>query len=238
MSLRRWRGRTGRAEPGNPFVPSLSAIVDIDGDDNEVSEDADVGVYVGLTAIATHQGYTVGMHLLDDAGGLFSINSTTGAVSVADALSAGEHDITVSAVSSDAVSITSRVFTITVLSAVPVNTVAPAISGTAQENELLSASTGTWSGSPTGFSYQWQVSDNGTTGWTDLATGPSYTVTSDEIHKFLRVGVTAINDSGSSDVAYSDATDQIGFEDGETGGFFAAGFFAPGAFAAGYFLGM
>ncbi len=39
--------------------------------------------------------------------------------------------------------------------AVPVNSVLPAISGTAQVGQSLSSSTGTWSGSPTSYAYQW-----------------------------------------------------------------------------------
>ncbi len=38
----------------------------------------------------------------------------------------------------------------------PVNSVFPAVSGSAVEGQSLKASNGTWSGSPTSFSYQWQ----------------------------------------------------------------------------------
>ena len=37
----------------------------------------------------------------------------------------------------------------------PSNTVLPAITGAAQVGQVLSGSTGTWSGSPTSFAYQW-----------------------------------------------------------------------------------
>jgi len=38
----------------------------------------------------------------------------------------------------------------------PVNSVLPVISGTAQTGSTLTASTGTWTNSPTGYTYQWQ----------------------------------------------------------------------------------
>src|SRR5205823_4796986 len=45
------------------------------------------------------------------------------------------------------------------LAAAPKNTALPTISGTPQVGVPLSASTGTWSGSPTKYSYQWSVCD-------------------------------------------------------------------------------
>lgn len=42
------------------------------------------------------------------------------------------------------------------------------------------------------LTYQWQVSDNGSTGWTNIsATGDSYTVTRDDQGRYFRVDVTA-----------------------------------------------
>lgn len=50
------------------------------------------------------------------------------------------------------------------------------------------------------YTYQWQDSPDGTTGWANItgATGSSYTIGSGEQTKFLRVVVTATNDGGSS----------------------------------------
>ena len=38
----------------------------------------------------------------------------------------------------------------------PVNIVPPAITGTAQAGATLTAGTGTWTNSPTGYAYQWR----------------------------------------------------------------------------------
>ena len=50
----------------------------------------------------------------------------------------------------------------------PANTGAPIVSGIAQEGQSLSATTGSWSSSPTSFAFQWQRSGAGGT-WNDLA---------------------------------------------------------------------
>jgi hypothetical protein len=84
--------------------------------------------------------------------------------------------------------------------AAPASTSLPTISGTPAEGQTLSSSTGTWSGSPTSYGYQWQRCDlNGAacapvTG----ATASTYSVTSADVGDTLRVTVTATNASGSA----------------------------------------
>ena len=97
----------------------------------------------------------------------------------------------------------------------PVNTVAPAVSGTAQVGQALTADSGTWSNPPadvSGYAYRWQVSDDGVNGWTNAA-GPggvtaTYTPAAGEYAKFLRVEVTATNDGGDT-AATSSATSAV-----------------------------
>lgn len=93
----------------------------------------------------------------------------------------------------------------------PSNTVAPAISGTAQVGNVLTASTGTWTDSPTSYAYQWQSSANGTSGWSNIsgATSNTYTPVSGDVGLYLRVGVTATNAIGTGAVAYSAATSPV-----------------------------
>lgn len=83
----------------------------------------------------------------------------------------------------------------------PVNTVAPAITGTAQVGVALTLGNGTWDGEPApSFTRKWQVSDTGTGGWTDIvgATNATYTPVTGNVGKYLRGVVTATNVAGTS----------------------------------------
>jgi len=86
-----------------------------------------------------------------------------------------------------------------VLNAGPVNTVAPAVTGTTSVNEVLTASNGTWSESPT-FTYQWKWSADNDGPWTDIAgeTENTYTVILGDMTRYLKCTVTATNLSGTA----------------------------------------
>lgn len=97
----------------------------------------------------------------------------------------------------------------------PSNTAAPVVSGTASVGSTLSTTDGTWSGSPTSFSYQWQRDvGTGAVTWVDIAgaTANTYvvpgssTVAYDDVGSKLRCRVTATNASGSSAPTPSNAT--------------------------------
>ena len=80
----------------------------------------------------------------------------------------------------------------------PANTSPPAVSGTAREGEVLTASSGTWTGSqPLSYAYQWQRC---TPGCVDVAgaVGSAYTPVAADVGSSLRVVVTASNAVGSS----------------------------------------
>jgi hypothetical protein len=82
----------------------------------------------------------------------------------------------------------------------PSNTVAPTVSGTAQQGDALSASQGSWSGNPTSYSYQWQDCDASGSGCTSISTATSstYTAQPQDVGDTLRVVVTARNAAGSA----------------------------------------
>ncbi|MDA0660590.1 MAG: cadherin domain-containing protein [Planctomycetota bacterium] len=96
----------------------VTAISDIDATADFVLENVSVGTVVGLTAFADDIDVidTVSYSLDDNAGGLFSIDSTTGVVTVAGAIdreAGASYNITVRATSTDTSTIT-RVFTIAI----------------------------------------------------------------------------------------------------------------------------
>ena len=89
------------------------------------------------------------------------------------------------------------------------NTVAPAVTGAWTAGTSISASTGSWSTSGT-YTYQWQSSSDNST-WADIAsaTSSSYTLTSSEASKYVRVQVINTSSAGSG-VAYSIARSKVG----------------------------
>lgn len=93
----------------------------------------------------------------------------------------------------------------------PANTGAPVITGTARVGQILTASNGTWSGVPAGYSYQWQRSADGATGWAAIsgATAQTCTLVAADDLQYLRCAVTASNVEGAGAPAYSAATAQV-----------------------------
>ncbi|MGO9961445.1 MAG: hypothetical protein ACLP50_36640 [Solirubrobacteraceae bacterium] len=97
----------------------------------------------------------------------------------------------------DAVSAASKV-TATVRAVPPVNTLAPALNGTARRGSALTATHGTWTNPGKSYTYQWQSSVDGGVTWPDIngASAAKYTVAvADEGHE-LRVQVTTSDVDG------------------------------------------
>jgi hypothetical protein len=83
----------------------------------------------------------------------------------------------------------------------PVNTTPPSISGTTTVGSVLTASTGTWTGTtPITYSYQWRRCDQAGANCSSIsaATASSYKLVSADAGSTLRVVVTAVNSVGSS----------------------------------------
>lgn len=90
-------------------------------------------------------------------------------------------------------------------SSLPVSTAPPTISGTASTGQTLSASTGSWTESPSRYAYQWQrcESTGGACSLISGSTAQTYAVSSADVGKTLRVLVTASNSAGVSAPASS-----------------------------------
>ena len=99
-----------------------------------------------------------------------------------------------------------------VTNSAPVNSAVPSISGIATVGNTLSATSGTWSdadGDGRTYSYQWYRADDSSGTNLDLiagATSTSYTLTTSDAHKYLRVVVTANDGHGGVRTAASTYT--------------------------------
>lgn len=84
--------------------------------------------------------------------------------------------------------------------AAPVNTVAPAVTGTATVGQTLSTTNGTWTGSPTSFTYQWQRDNTGGGTYSNIgsATANSYTLVDADDACNIRCVVTGTNTQGNA----------------------------------------
>jgi hypothetical protein len=92
----------------------------------------------------------------------------------------------------------------------------PAISGTAQQGDVLTSSAGSWSGSPASYAYQWQDCDIAGSNCANIggATSASYSLVAGDVGHTMRAVVTASNSSGST----SATSAQTGVVAGSGGG--------------------
>jgi hypothetical protein len=83
---------------------------------------------------------------------------------------------------------------------IPIVTAAPTVTGTAQQGQTLTATTGTWGDEPDSYTYQWQHCDASGANCTDVAgaTAATYAVTAADVGFTLRADVTATNRYGSA----------------------------------------
>ncbi len=91
---------------------------------------------------------------------------------------------------------------------VPVNSVLPAVSGSAQQGQTLTSTTGTWSGAPASYAYQWRRCDTSGAACADIATATAtaYVLQAADVGATIRVRVTASNAAGPGLPADSDPT--------------------------------
>jgi PQQ-like domain/Abnormal spindle-like microcephaly-assoc'd, ASPM-SPD-2-Hydin len=90
----------------------------------------------------------------------------------------------------------------------PSNTTAPAIKGTAQQGQILTAENGSWTNEPTKFEYRWLRCDPAGEKCAAIAeaTAKTYTLTSADVGFTIRVEVSAENGGGKSSFVSSPQT--------------------------------
>jgi hypothetical protein len=90
----------------------------------------------------------------------------------------------------------------------PTNTSPPTISGTAQTEQTLTASPGSWSEGPTSYGYEWLRCNASGLGCSGIsgAKAQTYKVGPSDVGSTLRVSVTASNSLGPSEAAVSTQT--------------------------------
>ena len=96
-----------------------------------------------------------------------------------------------------------------VAAAPPASTTPPAVTGTPVDGQVLTASPGTWLGTPTiTYGYQWQRCDVNGLNCVNIggATGTTYTLTPADVGSTIRVVVIGNNDAGASNPASSNQT--------------------------------
>ncbi|HEY2398537.1 MAG TPA: choice-of-anchor D domain-containing protein [Solirubrobacteraceae bacterium] len=101
--------------------------------------------------------------------------------------------------------------TAAVLPLAPVATAAPTITGIAQQGQTLTEHHGTWTGQPTGYSYQWLQCEGLGTSCLPIvgATGQTYTLTSASVGRTIEVEETASNAGGAGNPATSEPTEPV-----------------------------
>src|ERR1700736_5024056 len=180
-----------RPVPGRfPWLPRyLGRICTMSDSTFTISGTAQVGQVLSASPGFTYQWYRSGVAI-------------AGATSSTYTLVAADSGNTITATRIDSSEATSAV---AAAGSVPGNTVLPTISGTSQVGQTLTATSGTWTNSPTSFTYQWNRAGTAIGG----ATASTYVPVSADVGNALAISVTAANGSGSSTPATSAATSAV-----------------------------
>ncbi len=187
---------------------SVGVPVDVNATPNAVDENAANGTAVGITAFASDadgSNNAVTYSLLDDAGGRFRIDATTGVVTVAngqllDFETAASHAITVQALSQDGSSAT-QVFTIALRDANDAPTGTPVVQGLPEQGQVLQADTSAIRDADGlgAFGYQWLRDGQVVAG----ATGSTYTLGAADVGTRISVRVQYTDGLGTAEALLS-----------------------------------
>ncbi len=101
--------------------------------------------------------------------------------------------------------------TAVVVPPVPVDTTVPAVTGSAQQGQMLTEHHGEWTNSPTEYTYQWMRCDasGGACAAISGASAPTYLPVGEDVGHTLRVVETGANAGGAGDAVESGATEVV-----------------------------
>ncbi len=181
------------------------APLDILLNGSSLAENSDVGATWGTFIAIDPVGAPFTWVEMTDADGVGTLNTSTGALTLTQALdyeTATSHSYTVRVVNRFGQAL-DKTFTLSVLdfdededAAPPVNTVAPVISGTTKVDHVLTVSNGTWTGNAVpGFLYQWKRAGVAITN----AVARTYTLTASDFGALITCTVTGRNQVTSVD---------------------------------------
>jgi hypothetical protein len=94
---------------------------------------------------------------------------------------------------------------------IPAVIISPSLISTSYVETILECNVGTYTGSPTGYWYQWQESSDSGSTWSNKTNQivRAYTPVTADITKLIRCGVTPYNITGIGTIAYSNATSAV-----------------------------
>jgi hypothetical protein len=187
--------KNGKQPPRNTSLPTISGNATVGG-----SVSGSAGSWTGPGGSFTYQWLRC-----DSAGSacgpIDGATATTYALSASDAGATLRFAVTASNQNgtSSATSPATGVVQAAATASGPSNTVPPAVVGTMQAGQSVTASAGRWDGTaPLTYTYGWQRCDATGAGCSTVASGTSYTLTSVDVSDTIRVSVTAQNWVGAS----------------------------------------
>jgi hypothetical protein len=192
-------GATGvvvAAPPQNTALPTISGNAQ-QGQTLSASD----GGWTGTSPIA----YGYQWRRCDSSGGgcvdIVGETARTHTVAAADVGTTLRIAVTASNSAGSATATSAQTAVVTAAVAPPTNTSLPTISGTAQQGQALTATTGSWNGTgPITYAYQWRRCDIGGNNCANIsgATAQTYTAVAGDVGSTIRVAVTASNSAGSN----------------------------------------